>query len=278
LYCPKDRSLVAKTKEGKFHCARCNKNYDYIEVYQNPKQIAPKKAINGHSFRDVINDISTIFRPIGDLGLKEEPITDPRIASFYERAVAPNLQAFKAKYEMSPDEYLGLFISRYLGNKAEDKQYVVETRPGLRDNRLCNGVSAFIGRKDDAKRKKPGSHLFVWAGYDPNDVISFGFDYEDKVTDDSPSVRIVKEDKELRNMIERVPRKNRSLLVGYNKSEDTSFQYYDVDEIGEFTKDWNCNYSLMGGFLQNEVSEDIETVIIEALDDLWPIFEKISRA
>jgi hypothetical protein len=197
---------------------------------------------------------------------------------FYILVVVPNLKIFKVKYEMSPDEYLGLFLSRYLGKKVEHEQYVVETRPGLRDNRLGNGVSAFIGSKGDAKRKTPGPHLFVWVGYDPNDVISFGFDYEDKVTNDGPSVRVVNEDKELRNMIERVPRKNRNLLVGHNKSEDTSFQYYDIDEIGEFTKDWNCNYSLMGGFLQSEVPEEIEAVITEALDDLWPIFEKISWA
>lgn len=278
LYCPKDGSLVVKTKNGSFHCSRCNVDFDCIEVYQNQKSIfIDGTKINKLTLKDALNDIFITFQPVDELGLEQSSLDNSKVSDFYKRALSPNIERFIKKYRASPEKYLDNCVKAYLDSTGRSEEFYTVSCSCDYDNKLTGGVSVNVIRRGLGPSAYFAPYIYVWSGSSNNEILSFGFDYGNGVKKDDPSVKIVKTDKQLRSLVYNLPRKNKHILVGENKGKDVFFKYIDVEEIGDFVDRWNNNYSLSGDFDHNEIPENIDMVIAGALDDLWPLLEKTSK-
>lgn len=277
-----------ETRKDTYRCDGCRKIFrlsDFSSDYLNIRLRDVDDWSPGRITRQLIMDTAMLNVPVVDFNYSGRNVKDLEGDRPFERLLNPNLALFNEKYGQSPGCVLGSFFDAYLEQKDADDYDIMIWNQVDDDGIIQKSPEARICLMDQEFSHSP--NLFIAVGapfYQCPSVISFGIDYGKDVRKEDPCVSIVTRDRSISNLIDSTYNKNKKLDFGNLTHDSVGGTYVEIsDRIyrrGEtsFRHCWDQNCFLIEGYSFNDFPKNIESRIMKTLDDLWEIFDRLSRA
>ena len=187
----------------------------------------------------------------------------------YNNIIKPILSQFKSRFNQSPNRFLKTLIENYI-----DKQQLGEDFKTARGGRFYGQVVNPYTWKCIVKKslnKLYSPQLYVGIN---RDGISFGLCYGKKVEDNSNFIQIVRENRQLREKLLELLKKEKELKVYKNSSDFNKFLTINTEQ--DIQQIWNKEVKVVSFYPKEQIEENISEQIEHIFDSLLEIFKQIS--
>lgn len=190
----------------------------------------------------------------------------------YSSLVKPLREKFAEKWGCSPNLYIKNILENSLKNKGLDERFKIKSfgNWGRRINQYV--WTTWYINSDEPQPASNSMQLYVLIN---DEGIKFGFDYGDRIDNDNSIVKSVISNDKLQSDI-------------INNLKDGTYDAYNIepgspvipkafnkneDILSNFNDSWNADVHLIKSYAKNEISDSIETEIINVINKLFPLFK-----
>jgi hypothetical protein len=227
----------------------------------------------------MVVDASAIGAAIQASGLTTMGGISKSISTIYQSKVMPSLNSYESQYGKRPNRLLKGFLEDY-NNKIFGGQYFVSGHP-------------YWGRKVYAFEwavitKRPAVVDMAYRDYQLSpqlillvgeEGISAGLSYGVGIKDSMACVQKVMTDAKIQTDMLNVVKKSKDWLIVPNftdpSTHGSTLQYPVISSLADITNNWYDQPRLVKFFKKNNITNNINTELNDALDNVAPIFKQL---
>ena len=220
--------------------------------------------------KKIIQEIISINKVIVENNLDKLKPTSKEMQVAYNTYVKPKLDSFKSEYGHSSNGYLKSILSKCNEKSIPNLKFKSYGNWGRKINPFV-WSSFYLGHTIESIQ------LYISVNHLG---IKFGFDYGSKVTKRDSLVEYVKSDKSVqKTLFDAINKFSLDVISLDSGSPNIEFSFDRknnlIKEINDFEK-WDSTFHIIKSYTEDNIPTNIEEQIIEVLNDLLPVYEKIT--